>query len=391
MACVKIPICELCKYEFNETYVIPLVLRCNHTFCKPCITKLSQMNMLCPKCQYYIHPRVSDFPINSSLLLVPRPNSVKNYYLNLKNQDFALHILKLYSSLPNKTDEVSKNTEETDDSNLQNEPETKVKNENDGEDSKQLQDKLNSKYPLQFTSLDIMEAHGFFQSVYNRIKKGEEIYTCLWKLNVKKFGKISINENKILFHSLDLLDIPSNSSIIMLKKIKHNLLSRKLYSFIKLRSNKNTSVLVVIEMLRNDGDGLTNQFIHLCTGEDGESYKNYVQVRVSNGWKRCCTFDDCTNLLHVLPEPGIPVYDRDIYGDYEDGIIRKNITDVTNDTVFLEHFYMNGWFSLVSSVKCPEERIFIGRVIDPPNLYELLAHNDVPNVKILDCGLSVRV
>lgn len=56
--------CIVCCHEYSRSERIPRVLHCNHTFCAPCLEKLSKLNgvlrtVSCPLCRWITCTRAS--------------------------------------------------------------------------------------------------------------------------------------------------------------------------------------------------------------------------------------------------------------------------------------------------------------------------------------------
>ncbi|RXG58995.1 hypothetical protein Avbf_12181, partial [Armadillidium vulgare] len=108
--------------------------------------------------------------------------------------------------------------------------------------------------------------------IYRTLQKEEKVF-AVHKINDEiKYGKISLFGNQIFFYSLSLSEIPKDSSLIWFEEIKQCLHFKNFFTFIKICCNdKNVTHMVIIEMFDRH---LCNQFIKLCTGECGPSYKD---------------------------------------------------------------------------------------------------------------------
>ena len=56
--------CVVCCYQYSRSERIPRLLHCNHTFCAPCLEKLSQLQgairtVSCPMCRWITCTRAS--------------------------------------------------------------------------------------------------------------------------------------------------------------------------------------------------------------------------------------------------------------------------------------------------------------------------------------------
>ncbi|XP_054641222.1 RING finger protein 224-like [Dunckerocampus dactyliophorus] len=56
--------CVVCCYEYSRSERVPRMLHCNHTFCAPCLEKLSNMDgvirtISCPLCRWITCTRAS--------------------------------------------------------------------------------------------------------------------------------------------------------------------------------------------------------------------------------------------------------------------------------------------------------------------------------------------
>uniref|UniRef100_A0A3Q1JUF1 RING-type domain-containing protein n=1 Tax=Anabas testudineus TaxID=64144 RepID=A0A3Q1JUF1_ANATE len=56
--------CVVCCYEYSRSYRVPRMLHCNHTFCSPCLERLSKLDgvirtVACPLCRWITCTRSS--------------------------------------------------------------------------------------------------------------------------------------------------------------------------------------------------------------------------------------------------------------------------------------------------------------------------------------------
>ncbi|RXG72866.1 hypothetical protein Avbf_11821 [Armadillidium vulgare] len=111
-------------------------------------------------------------------------------------------------------------------------------------------------------------------TIYKRLQNGEKVF-AVHKINEDfKYGEVSFFSNQLFFHSLNSSQVPKDSSLIWQRQFedaKQCLNSKDFCAFIKICYNeKKLTSFVIIETFNQC---LCNEFIKLCTGECGPSYK----------------------------------------------------------------------------------------------------------------------
>ncbi|RXG52955.1 hypothetical protein Avbf_14953 [Armadillidium vulgare] len=130
--------------------------------------------------------------------------------------------------------------------------------------------------------------------IYKRLQNGEKVF-AVHKINEDfKYGEVSFFSNQLFFHCLSLSKVPKDSSLIWFEDVKQCLNSKDFCTFIKICCNeKNVTPFVIIETF---DQCLCNEFIKLCTGECGPSYKGSF---FKQGYKSIFLSDNITNVLSV--------------------------------------------------------------------------------------------
>ncbi|KAL7638330.1 UNVERIFIED_CONTAM: hypothetical protein RMT77_010899 [Armadillidium vulgare] len=401
MACNEIPICEVCFFEFDETNCIPLVLSCGHSFCRQCIIKTLDNVRSCPKCRRRINQRIAELPINYSLI------QLGNTCNSPREPKISSDIQRLGKLLSNQTDDISRIISDFSSkliltrSNLAilNEIEVSEAGERRNylrkkidkieEEYKRIQDALlgknsNSNGPSKFPSRNISETEKFFQNIYDIVNRGEDVYTSHEINNEIKYGKISIHENMILFHCMDLSVIPKCAFVLQFNYLKPFVYLRKLRSFLQIACNKNSTSIVIVELIKKMGKRRRkiNSFIYLCTGEFGISYKSCEQ--------KATNFSNY--ILDIKCSEKVINFGSNRIEDYNRCLFKDNYRGLRSEIVFLEYIDDDDNISFLKSADFLFHNNYsIGTVISPVNLVELLNHDDIPECKILDCGIAVSV
>ncbi|KAL7638331.1 UNVERIFIED_CONTAM: hypothetical protein RMT77_010900 [Armadillidium vulgare] len=401
MACNEKPVCEVCFVEFDETNCIPLVLNCGHSFCRQCIIKTLDNVGSCPKCRRRINQRITELPINYSLI------QLGNTCNSPREQKISSDIQRLGKLLSNQTDDISRIISDFSSKLILTRSNLAILNEikvcEDGErrnylrkkidkieeEYKSIQDNLpgiysNSIGPSRFPLWNICETEKFFQNIYDMVNRGEDVYTSHEINNEIKYGKISIHKNMILFHCMDLSDIPKYAVVLQFNYLKQFVYLRKLHSFLHITSSEHDTRFVMVEMIKKMGKRRRkiNSFIYLCTGEFGISYKSCARQKPSK-FKNYILDIKCSEKVINFGSNRIEDYNRCLFTD--------NYRGSRSEIVFLEYIDDDDNISFRKSADRLHNDYSIGIVISPLVLVELLEHDDLPECNILDCGIAVRV
>ncbi|RXG60918.1 E3 ubiquitin-protein ligase TRIM13 [Armadillidium vulgare] len=284
--------CEICSSEYDVSNVIPKVLQCGHSFCLPCLTKIIQDTSICPKCRQSISGYADSFPTNYSILgIVESYKSIRNLECHLvcsidimKNK-----YLRRKDLLTNKRSEIGSSLEVIENGLAKlNELTDSDSAEIDTRKTKKILTKLEEDYKksedfVRFNywklRLSVSISLGSFENpekylteIYKRLQNDEKIYGVHQIEDRVKYGKVSAYDNKLVFHSLALTEAPPKSHLIWFEELKQCINSKNFYTFLKISCNeKNVTHMVITEMFDRHS---CNQFIKLCTGECGPSYKD---------------------------------------------------------------------------------------------------------------------
>ncbi|RXG59774.1 E3 ubiquitin-protein ligase KEG, partial [Armadillidium vulgare] len=300
--------CEVCSSEYDVSNVIPKVLQCGHSFCLPCLTKIIQDTSICPKCRQSISGNADSFPTNYSVLgIVESYKSIRNLECHLvcsidimrnkylRRKDLLINKRsEIGSSLEVIENGLAKLTELTDSDSA--EIDTRKTKKILSKIGRGLQ-KIGRFCEISITGISISlgsfeNPEKYLTEIYKRLQNDEKIYGVHQIEDRVKYGKVSAYDNKLVFHSLALTEAPPKSHLIWFEELKQCINSKNFYTFLKISCNeKNVTHMVITEMFDRHS---CNQFIELCTGECGPSYKD-------SSYKMGCNYvhNYLQNVLHV--------------------------------------------------------------------------------------------
>ncbi|KAL7633185.1 UNVERIFIED_CONTAM: hypothetical protein RMT77_016555 [Armadillidium vulgare] len=275
--------CKICGQVFDNLHSIPKMLKCGHTFCSSCLIKLLQENPFCPYCRAEVEEIENSLPVNYTALeavdfykskcwqrkmdIVTEVAKRKDIILKKKTQ-MKLNV-KIFDKCLKKLNELTKShSERIDTVNTR-----KILDEID-EDLKKTDDVVRSddiKSSISILLSSFEDSEQFLLEIYKRLQNGEKVF-ALHKINEEfKYGEVSFFSNQLFFYCLSLSKVPKDSSLVWFEDVKQCLDSKDFCTFIKICCNeKNVTPFVIIETFSKC---LCNDFIKLCTGECGPSYK----------------------------------------------------------------------------------------------------------------------
>ncbi|RXG52956.1 hypothetical protein Avbf_14954 [Armadillidium vulgare] len=250
------------------------------------------------------------------------------------------------------------------------------------------------------------------EQIYKRLQNGEKVF-AVHKINEEfKYGEVSFFSNQLFFHCLSLSKVPKDSSLVWFEDVKQCLNSKNFCTFMEISLNeKNVTSFVIIETF---DQCLCNEFIKLCTGECGPSYKgsffekgrmyrNAFSKDLTNvlsvykdienkseemrlkDYKRCdqnhqsASFNENEMLLYLNKCHGgffMVRYKSAFYANWE---ITSVLTSICRLNITSPPYIPNITF-----------RPPIGRVISPLTLYKDINDENSSNL-ILDCGILINL
>ncbi|RXG54963.1 hypothetical protein Avbf_15565 [Armadillidium vulgare] len=218
----------------------------------------------------------------------------------------------------------------------------------------------------------------YLTEIYKKSQSCDKVFSVLYAEDGLKYGSVSVCDNKLVFHSLSLAEVPEKSSFIWFDELKQCLASNNFYTFIKICCNEKEVTHMMFDR------HLCNQFIKLCTGECGPSYKGSFYKKGSN------KDDSLVNVLQVenFIENGCETKRQIEYKDCGDKII--NNFQFNSEKMFI---YLNtdGTFSICRSLRdgSVSEPPF-GRVVSPDKLFEYINYEDSSYLKVIDSGILFK-
>ncbi|KAB7501753.1 Tripartite motif-containing 13, partial [Armadillidium nasatum] len=233
----EITTCDICTSEFNNFEKIPKILPCGHTFCFTCIRKITIGNPSCPKCRAEVKVSVNYLPTNQSILRsIDIYKSVKSSEKRISTSVKVLkrRCLGRLDSLNIKKTKVTSSIEVLEEclKKIQElpDPETEAQNidmekaaeilKGVNKDFKKTDDddspfscNLKNKISLHLAAFE--HSRKYLQEIYRKVVNEEDIFSAHQIGNDLRFGKISVKDNKLFFHSLTLCKVPEGSQLIL--------------------------------------------------------------------------------------------------------------------------------------------------------------------------------
>ncbi|RXG53886.1 hypothetical protein Avbf_15725 [Armadillidium vulgare] len=295
-------ICNGCKLDFNKLSNIPKVLNCGHSVCLPCIRKILIENQCCPNCgKKEAEKKEDNFPVNLSLLYMMEAcesykafdndsvyciQKLKEKYSTTK--DFLIEKEAIIKSKLLCIESGLETLEELNDSENPNGGQGKLKESllTLEKNFERLNKEILSNFgiPKQFVTVSLgsfKDENDYLHEIYSKLKHGEKVFSVECIENNVQFAQLSERDNMILMHSFSYSEVPQNSSVILFSELKRCFLSKQLCTFLKISTSlKDVTHLIIIEMVWNLP--FSFDFIKLCTGECGPSYKNSLYVEDLN-------------------------------------------------------------------------------------------------------------
>ncbi|KAL7633214.1 UNVERIFIED_CONTAM: hypothetical protein RMT77_016584 [Armadillidium vulgare] len=414
--------CNICAQVFDSLYFIPKMLKCGHTFCSPCLIKLLQENPRCPNCRAEVNEIESSLPVNYDILKAVDfhkskcwPERKMNIVTEVaKRKDIILkkktQMTKILDKCLEKLEELTMSQSER----IDTENTRKILDEID-EDLKKTDDDLRSdniKSYISILLLSFRNSEQFLLKISKKLQNGEKVF-AVHKINEEfKYGEVSFFSNQLFFHCLSLSKVPKDSSLVWFEDVKQCLNSKDFCTFLKIHCyKKNVTSFVIIETL---DQYLCNEFIKLCTGECGPSYKgsffekrrmyrnafskdltNVLSVHkdIENeseemrlkDYKRCdqnhqsASFNENEMLLYLNKYNGGFLMVRYKSAFYDNWNITSVLTSICRLNITSPPYIPNITF-----------RPPIGRVISPLTLYKDINDENSSNL-ILDCGILINL
>ncbi|KAL7638328.1 UNVERIFIED_CONTAM: hypothetical protein RMT77_010897 [Armadillidium vulgare] len=397
-------VCKNCRNDYTERS-LPVVLECGHAFCRSCVLlKMKSSKSLCPKCQR---------PVKEKQWSIPNNSSTQTYLKYLRMKQKEREYLKTVYSIRNKIAEVQvSKLLAFDSAQSGNACTAGAKKSVDTNSSfaeinkSQFESNGSISICLPKTSLDNIPCpNEFLKKVYRSAEFDLSFTTC--EVNDKiNYGKISIQENIILFHCLDLSELPKGSFQIQFENIKKYLQPGRFHSFLKINFGDDSKI-VIFEMLKKNW---SEKFLKLCTGECGASFKQDFLTNYSKKDSQYSDDLDSVPIFNIFRYPALSNGNKistDIVSSFSSHNISTQITDkvsssyqscliphfctkTSRNTLLLNSLNNGRFYSVVRSLTTKLTKNTIGKLVYPSGLEELLKDNDTLVSKILDCGLIVN-
>ncbi|RXG53713.1 RING finger protein nhl-1 [Armadillidium vulgare] len=295
----EVTTCNICTSEFNNFEKIPKILPCGHTFCFPCIEKIIDENPSCPKCRAEINVSLDSLPTNQSIL---RSTDIyKSVKSSEKRISTSVNVLKRkclgrLDSLNFKKTKVTSSIEVLEEclKKIQElpDPETEAQNidmkkaeeilkgvnkdfKKTDDDDSPFSRNLKNKISLHLAAFE--SSRKYLLEIYRKVVKEEDIFSAHQIGNDLRFGKISVQDNKLLFHSLTLCEVPEDSQLILFNDLKDCVDEKNFFCFMEFSFLKNKTSQMLFFRMYDKYESLI--FIKLCTGECGPSYMNDFRLQ----------------------------------------------------------------------------------------------------------------
>ncbi|KAL7633186.1 UNVERIFIED_CONTAM: hypothetical protein RMT77_016556 [Armadillidium vulgare] len=392
--------CKICGQVFDNLHSITKMLKCGHTFCSSCLIKLLQENPFCPYCRDEVEEIENSLPVNYTALeavdfykskcwperkmdIVTEVAKRKDIILKKKTQ-MKLNV-KIFDKCLKKLNELTKShSERIDTVNTR-----KILDEID-EDLKKTDDVVRSddiKSSISILLSSFEDSEQFLLEIYKRLQNGEKVF-AVHKINEEfKYGEVLVFGNQLFFYSLNSSQVPKDSSLVWFEDAKQCLNSKDFCAFIKICYNEKNfkTSFVIIETFNQL---LCNQFIKLCTGECGPSYKGSL-LREGNN-ERIKFSEVLTNVFRV--EKRIKNESEKMRLKGYNRYLQKQESVSFNANEMLLYLDFNGGFDIFRPSNTFNEtwKPPFGRVISPLTLYNDINYNNPSNL-VLDCGIIINV
>ncbi|KAL7633213.1 UNVERIFIED_CONTAM: hypothetical protein RMT77_016583 [Armadillidium vulgare] len=390
--------CNICTQVFDSLHFIPKILKCGHSFCSPCLIKLLQENRRCPNCRIQIKEIESSLPVNYGILKAVDFHKSKCW--PERNIEIVTEVAKRKDIIFKKKTQMTLNVKILDNCLTKLEELTVSQSERiDTENTRKILDEIDEdltktddvrsddiKSSISSFLSSFRNSEQFLLMIYKRLQNGEKVF-AVHKINEDfKYGEVSFFSNQLFFHCLSLSKVPKDSSLIWFEDVKQCLNSKDFCTFIKICCNeKNVTPFVIIETF---DQCLCNEFIKLCTGECGPSYKGSF---FKQGYKSIFLSDNITNVLGV--EKWIENKSEKMrLKEYKRCLPKQESVSFNENEMLLYLNFINGDFDIFRSSKTFNDTSTLpfGRVISPLTLYKDINYKNPSNI-ILDCGIQFNL
>ncbi|KAL7643101.1 UNVERIFIED_CONTAM: hypothetical protein RMT77_006391 [Armadillidium vulgare] len=386
--------CEICTLEFNDFDVIPKVLHCGHSLCSPCIKKIFVNDRRCPVCRDVINVGERFLPKNYTLLKAVEINNSAAKCSKKKELLSSVKTMKrkcedMIDTLSQKKSKIELHSSLLRFS-LHELAESELENLDTGKAEKALRlaegnlkdtDKVFSNFCKLKSSISVRlsnfeNTENYLAEIYKRVENDENVFSAHQIDGEKKYGKVSVKEEKLIFNSLSLSKVPDNSLLILFDDLKECVGNNDFQTFIKISCNdKMLGRMVCFKM--NDKH-LSTQFIKLCTGECGPSYK-------SSSFHKDIQRGNSQDIL-VVESNFENINKFGGYNKFRRCEMNCKFNSNSNDMFLVVK--SNGNFLINRTIKNSERNILHhSRVVYPTNLCNCLTSTNPSCMKILECGI----
>ncbi|KAL7638416.1 UNVERIFIED_CONTAM: hypothetical protein RMT77_010986 [Armadillidium vulgare] len=397
----EIVTCSICTKVFDSLHLIPKMIECGHTFCSPCLTKLFQNNPSCPNCRAEIKGTESSLPINYIALKIVDIYKSKNW--SESEMDITAEVTKRKDIILQKKAQMTSSIEVFDKCLEKLEKLTVSESERIGtvnvkrilnevdEDLKKTDDVVRCddlKKSMSFLLSNFEDSKEYLLEIYKRLQNEEKVF-AVHKINDDvKYGKILLCGNQLFFYSLSLSEVPKDSLLIWFEDVKQCLNYKNFNTFINICCNeKNVTQILIIEMFDRH---LCNQFIKLCTGECGPSYKG-------SSYSKDCIYDkeyrrNCFDMAVRVKKFVENECETNRLVEYKYCGEESNTCSLEENQALL-FLNSDGSFDIVRCLKTVNTnwKQSFGRVISPPEFYKNINYQDSSYLKVFDSGILFTI
>ncbi|KAB7493913.1 hypothetical protein Anas_00930 [Armadillidium nasatum] len=386
--------CDLCEKVFNVFFKIPKILGCGHNFCCDCITLVEITTKTCPSCQ----SQQSKVKNNLGLDLVGQVKekyAIKNYTHELRNMrndlliqqevvsKYRSHYLKQLIMADELLMDLSNLLKDSNVSNGKSRPNLMELAKNSFFSS--MKDARVTPL-LNFSPTD---SNNFLKKICEKIRFGERILTVHHPNfgSEFKYGLISVLNNEFLsFHCLSLKNSEGCQEYVKfddLKKIVASSETNVLYMFrlfLKLRTSEDFEDIILIRVINSL---LVPQFIRLCTGESGSSYKDAEYICTSNMFRAgAVVYNDRRINLKGYNNDDI----ESDFGNVDYALkAREYVTISKNKECIVSD--NRGGFQILCPINDERRNDCIGEIESPLNMLNAFTTYG----RVIDCGICFKI
>ncbi|KAL7636175.1 UNVERIFIED_CONTAM: hypothetical protein RMT77_012932 [Armadillidium vulgare] len=388
--------CEICFVEYDSEYVVPMMLKCGHTYCDVCIKDLLYKSPKCPACRAPIS--VKDSVKNYALLKLLSDKKPKSKcYKDVKKELESLRreLMSKRDDMVKYRDLYEKNVSILDTNLCQVDELLEGKSEDLDRDSslhiiievkKTLRSFNEADKPLpRLFATPISDVRDYVLKIYRKIESGGKLLSVHQANYESKliYGKISNWSNALCFHCLHLADAEDCQEFLRFDDLKKVTSSLKLKLFLKIPCKTQANKVIMIEPTKSS---LVTQFIRFCTGETGYSYREASFVEGEDRNKYCKSIMKVSHYKKENESKDDMGCD-DVHKGSIDYAFESSFQYVFKEPTAVVVGSADGGFQIFYSYSKTSYKNVIGVVESSMNLQDI----SYEDPRILDCGLAFEL